>query len=317
MKANSLNQDPVRALTPSQRRQALRKEEFFHDMVLDGVRTGTRIYPPELPSNNHLFPVFSYLTDMDLSEAECLDVGTYDGMTAFALHELGARAIHATCQYNLRRFRLARAILDAENVLYYPKAEIQDLEPHFGAHQLDVVVASAMIHHLASPLDAILTFRRLLKHQGFLLLEAAALDTELPALMLNTELDSPVLGSSRVWIPSISAMRGMLKIASFEVVSEAWLSDGKRERDQSYERVTFLAKAVAPEEVTGASAATMKALQARSKLGPLDFDEIRQPSEEGNPVHYRGPTGRTNFNVLERTVGLDLQPPWPEPSADC
>lgn len=315
MKALSLSEDPVVDLTPSQRKEALRKEEFFHDMVLDGVRTGTRIYPPDLPSNNHLFPVFSFLADMDLSEAECLDVGTYDGMTAFALHELGARSIHATCQYNLRRFRLARAILEAESILYYPKAEIEDLEPHFGAHRLDVVVASAMIHHLASPLDAILTFRRLLKHQGFLLLEAAALDTELPALVLNTELASPALGASRVWIPSISAVRGMLNVASFEVVAETWLSGGKRERDEPYERVTFLAKAVAPSEVTGGTAATKEALQERSMLGPLDFDELRQPSESSS-VRYRGPTGRTNFNVLERTVPLDLQPPWVDPSAD-
>lgn len=81
-------------------------------------------------------------------------------MTAFALHELGAGSIHATCQHDLARFRLARSTFGADNVVYYPETEITDLTGLLDDHQFDVVIASAMLHHLPSPLDALLLCRR-------------------------------------------------------------------------------------------------------------------------------------------------------------
>ncbi len=284
MKISSPGDDPLYRATDGERQEALESERFFHDMMLGSSRTGSWVYPAEMPSNYHMYPLFAYLFDLDLAEAECLDIGTFDGMTAFVLHELGARSIHATCQYNLNRFRLARSILGADNVIYYPETEIEELAGCFDKHQFDVVIASAMLHHLPSPFYAVLLCRQLLKRGGFLVLEAVVTDSDLPTLTLNTELPSPVFGVPTLWLPSTPALRGMLHLASFEIVSETLLTGGARARETNYDRVTFLARAVDPAEVTGSTERTAETLRTLSALGPLDLAELKEGKGGRSPV---------------------------------
>ena len=265
MNVSLLSDDPVADEAEAAQREALERERFFHDMLIGEQRTGTWVYGPEMPPNYHLFPLLRYLSELDLSEARCLDIGTFDGMTAFALHELGAAEIHATCQYDLPRFRLARALLGAGAVAYYPETEIEELAGHFEPAGLDVAIASAMLHHLPSPLDAVLLCRRLLRDGGFLAIEAVVTEGEGASMMLNTELDEPVFGVPTVWLPTASAMRGMLSLGSFEIVSETLLTGGGRARETNYDRITFLARAVRPAELTGASERTVETLTTQAR----------------------------------------------------
>ncbi len=318
MKISSPGDDPLYRATDGERQEALESERFFHDMVLGSSRTGSWVYPAEMPSNYHMYPLFAYLFDLDLAEAECLDIGTFDGMTAFVLHELGARSIHATCQYNLNRFRLARSILGADNVIYYPETEIEELTGCFDKHQFDVVIASAMLHHLPSPLNALLLCRQLLKQGGFLVLEAAVTDDDRPTLTLNTELPSAVFGVPTLWLPSIPALRGMLNLASFGIASETLLTGGARARETNHDRVTFLARAVDPAEVTDSTEKTAETLRTLSALGPLDLAELKEGKGGRSPVTYRGSGGAKTFNIWQDTVvDLKLQPEWIDPKPDA
>ena len=318
MTRSLLADDPVHARSTADKLEALGSEKFFHDMLLGSERTGSSIYPPELPPNYHLFPIFRYLQELDLAGAECLDIGTFDGMTAFVLDELGAATVHATCQYDLDRFRLARSLLDAGSVAYYPKTEIEELPDLLDAHALDLVVVSAMLHHLPSPLDAVLLCRRLLKLGGFLAIEAVITDSPEPTLTLNTEIEDPVFGVPTLWLPSAAAVRGMLHLASFEIVSETLLTGGARGRETNYDRVTLLARAVAPSALAGATDKVQETLANLDALGPLDISGLEDESAAASGVSYSGPAGPRTLNIWSEAVELSIQPGWsdPAPAAD-
>ena len=285
------------------------QREFFHDMSLrDGVRTGSKVYGDTLPPNYHLWPVFNYLGEIDLSGAKCLDIGTFDGMTAFMFTELGARDVSATCQHDLNRFRLARAWQGYSNIDYWPKTSLADFPGIFAASSFDVVVISAMLHHLTAPLDALLEVRRLLRHGGLFVIESIALDRDEPALFLNTELEDPVYGAPTLFAPSIGALRGMLKLASYEILSETRLLGGAQARETNYGRMTFLARAVKPSEVSGRTDKTVEIHAKSPKIGAIDFDIWENDAAHAAPVAYRGPAGCRRMNIWLDTCDLPLCP---------
>lgn len=285
------------------------KREFFHDMALrDGLRTGSKIYGDALPPNYHLWPVFNYLSELDLSGANCLDVGTFDGMTAFMLSELGAREVSATCTHDLNRFRLVRAWQNYSNIDYRPNTSLARFPEIFAPSSFDVIVISAMLHHLTAPLDALLEVRRLLRHGGAFVFESIFLDREDPALFLNTELDDPAFGAPTLFAPSIGALRGMLKLACFETLSETRLLGGAEARESNYERATFLARAVKPSEVSGRTGKTAEIHAKSPKIGAIDFDIWEADAPKAPPVAYRGPAGARQVNIWLDRCDLPLCP---------
>ena len=125
-----------------------RKEKYFHNMRIAGIDTGSWVYEDKLPQNYHLFPTFQYLNELQLDGTVCLDIGTFDGMGAFSLAARGAARVDATCQYDLDRFRIARALLGLRNIAYYPKTDLELIRTKFPAAQYDLVVMTAMLHQL-------------------------------------------------------------------------------------------------------------------------------------------------------------------------
>jgi 2-polyprenyl-3-methyl-5-hydroxy-6-metoxy-1,4-benzoquinol methylase len=285
----------------------IKKEKFFHDMVLPGVRTGSWVYE-NLPPNYHLWPLLRYLGQLNLHEKHCLDVGTFDGMTAFVMAELGAAKVEATCQYDLDRFRLVRALNRYGSVLYHPKTSLKDIASTFEAAQYDVAVISAMLHHLPSPVEALLQARRLLKRNGMLVLESIFIDRDGPALLLNTELDDPVFGAPTIFVPTLAALRGMLRLSAFEIVSETRLLGGAVAREQNYERVTFLARALRPSQVTGRSAKAAEIHKKAPRFGDVDFERLEVDASPGSDIHYAGAVGPQTLNIWMDTVDAPLQP---------
>jgi SAM-dependent methyltransferase len=295
-------------LDRSELEERLKRESYFHDIETHGIRTGSMIYPDCYPPNYHLWPVFKYLGELDLVDRSCLDIGTFDGMTAFVMSELGAGHVDATCQYDLDRFRIIRALCRYKNVAYHAKTDLAMIGRTFEAAQYDVVVISAMMHHLTSPLDGLLEVRRLLKREGCLVIESIFRDKPDPALLLNTELASPVYGAPTLFIPTLTALRGMLNLAGFEIVSETRLLGGAVARETNYERVTFLARARKPSEITSRSAKAAEIHRQASKMGPVDFAVLQNDTSRASELRYRGPEGARTLNIWLDEVPTPLQP---------
>lgn len=295
-------------LDPAELVEKVKKESFFHDMVLPGVRTSSWVYEGQLPPNYHLWPIFRYLKEIDLRGRDCVDIGAFDGMTTFVMAELGARRIDATCQFDLPRFRLARALRRYENVAYHPETSLKDISLTFESGSYDLAVISAMLHHLTAPLDALLEVRRVLKRDGIFLLESIFIDQDGPSLLLNSELADPVFGAPTMFVPTLSALRGMLHLAAFEIISETRLLGGGAARETNHERVTFLARARKPSKVEQRSPKAKEIHEKAPKFGGIDFSLLEQDDEEASDINYTGQAGPNTMNIWIDSVDVPLQP---------
>lgn len=293
------------------------KERFFHDIDFGDVRTGSWVYGPELPPNYHLLPVFQYISELELEGRTCLDIGTYDGMTAFVLAKCGAGLVRATCQSDLARFRIARALSGCDNVEYYPEYDLETTRHRFADASHDVVVMSAMLHHLTAPLDALLEARRLLNTGGILILESITREGGGAVLSLNTALDDPVFGVPTIWIPDERTLTAMLRLACFEPVSKTRLVGGRNARETNYDRVTYLARAETPSRVTDRTPKAREFHGALKKIGHLEIDRLERDAQRADVVHS-GKAGDRHLNIWLDTVDAPLQPRWshPKPSAE-
>lgn len=313
----SRNIDDYMSMAPEELIAKIKGQKSFHDMDLGAVRTGSWVYPATMPPNYHMLPAFEYLANLDLRGATCLDIGTYDGMTAFVLSELQAGEVHGICQYDLERFRLVRAFKSYRNIFYHPKTDIGLLSQMFEPGSLDLIVISAMMHHLTAPLDALLLARSLLKRGGYLVLESIVTDAdEAPVMKLNTASSDPVFGTPTLWVPSLSALDGMLSLACFDVVSQTRLEGGKRARETNYGRVTYLAHAETPDRLPKASTKTRETHTSVRTIGKLNLDDITDGKQEASSVRYLGPVGDKSFNIWIDRANVPLQPNWTDPKPD-
>lgn len=291
--------------------RAAEARSYFHDMDFGDVRTGTHVYNDEQSPNYHLHPVFQYLKALDLSGARCFDIGTYDGMTAFVMAEMGAELVTATCQYDLDRFRIARALGGYEQLRYLPMTDIDWTAGHIPAHEHDVVTISAMLHHLISPLQGLLEARRLLATGGAFILETLIVNDVAKGLSLNTLRADPVYGAPTIWLPDEAAVRGMLELACFRVASVTRSRGGVSAREANYDRMTFLCEAVRSGDVAEDGSKTAEILTATRKLGPLDLDV----ADEAGEARLRLPDvpAEQIQNIWADAPDIPLQPAWRTP----
>ena len=288
-----------------------RKKKFFHDMGFHDYRTRSHVYPDSYPPNYHLFPTFSYLQELKLGEAQCIDIGTFDGMTAFMLSASGASHVNATCQHNLERFRIARALGEYENIAYHPNTDLIAARNKFEAQSHDVVVMSAMLHHLVSPLEGLLDARRLLKDGGYLILETITVEDNDAGLSLNTIRKDPVYGAPTIWLPSPETAEGMLNLACFEIVSSTRLLGGAAARETNYERMTYLARASSPKALQ-ATKKTSEIHSAVQMLGPLSLVDL-DACTSSSAVQFTGKSGARTLNIWSHQPSAPLQPQWEAP----
>ncbi len=291
------------------------KHNFFHDMDLGEFRTGSWVYPEDLPPNYHLYPTFELLSQLDLDGSRVIDIGSYDGMTAFILAELGALHVDATCQFDLDRFRLVRAYREYRNVAYHPKTDLSRISQSFDMSVYDLVCMTAMLHHLLSPLEALMIARKLLSYQGYLIIEASILPGKEATMVLNTELEDPVVGAPTIWLPTESAMEGMLKLAGFDLISRYDLKGGALAREPNYQRVTYLARACRPSEIKNRSAKLEEAHKVAGWNHIIDFPELENNNSTAK-IEFSGPTGTQWFNIWLDTPSAPMQPKWNDPRQD-
>ena len=294
-------------------RKKIEAERWFHSIDFGEFSVSSYLPTYGFPPNRHLFSAFRYLSEISLEGQRCLDIGTFDGLTAFVLDRKGAARVDGTCQYDLPRFRLAREVLGADRVFYHPKTQLEDLMDLFGEAQFDLIVVSATLHQLTLPQECLFICRRLLKRNGLFILEAATFKDPTPALYLNPELDHPVVGNPTVWIPTDSAMKGMLRLASFDPLSCTDVvvgTSGTRIRS----RTTILSKAVAPRDVRGRTKGLADIHDKAQFTGRIDYRSLARPDLPESSIRYSGPTGLRPAHAQDEVPDVPLQPRWNPPS---
>jgi 2-polyprenyl-3-methyl-5-hydroxy-6-metoxy-1,4-benzoquinol methylase len=286
-KSTTLSWDAASRLTDSFQklpRQKLiemaRNKRWFHDFQFPDYRTGSIVYPEDIPANYHLLPIFDLLSRIKLDGANVLDIGTYDGLCAISAAASRAKHVDATCQFDLDRFRIARALSGVDNLAYHPNCDLRDIETEAPGAHYDIIIASAMMHHLTSPIELFFTSRKLLKAGGELIVESLIVPDSKIGLTLNTLREDPVFGVPTLWLPSIQALLGMLELSCFDVCEVINLTGGRALREPNYDRVTVRAHASTPKT----KSSNTKLAEFHSKLdiySGLDFDELRNQSESG------------------------------------
>ena len=281
-------------------------KNWFHAIDFGGFSVDSSVGSPDEPPNSHLYPTFRFLKEISVAGARCMDLGTYDGLTAFVLNHMGAARVDATCQYNLTRFKLAKKALQANRVIYHPGTQLEDLLDKFGEASFDLIVLSMTLHHLSSPQEGIFTCRRLLKQSGLFVLHAVAFKDDSPALLLNTELAQPVSGVPTFWIPSDTALIGMLRLASFESLARTDLP--YRPGVPPTISVNTVNRAVSPKEVAGRSE-KLAAIQDKAQwTGRIDYQALSDPARPTSNILYSGPTGYRSLDIRS------FRPPIPSAS---
>lgn len=307
--------EPAAAALPQQTKQqlleAIGQETYFHDMDLGEARTGSRASAADQPPNYHLFPVFEFLADMDLSQARCLDIDTGDGMTAFVMAEMGANRVDATCRHDLKRFRLVHASKPYVTIRYHPGTPLRDIEARFSQGAFDLIRMSA--HHLTSPLDALFLARNLLREQGYLVLEAAIRESDEPTVVLNAEVDDPVYKTPSIWIFSEAALVGLARLACFSVVSTTHLTGTALAGETHDKRIALLCQAVKPSGVAGRTERLARLHKEAGSVGCIDFNHLEADRRAPARIRYHGATGPRRRNIWDRVPDIPLQPAWTDP----
>jgi len=304
------------SLLPAKIRDELAKQKFFHAMELNGFSSGSFVYGRELPPNYHLYPGYEFLKSLDLTGAACLDLGTFDGMTAFQLCELGAKEVHAVCQYELDRFLLVHALMKYQNLFYHPRTHLSGLGDHFSAACFDFVAVSAMLHHHPAPSAALIAIRRMMKTGGYFMLEAAVALDDFPKTALNTLAADPVFGIPMIWIPGESDLAGMLMLAGFDIVAVKRLQGTRAARENNYRRVTFLARAERPSQIRGRSE-KLAAIQDKAEwIEGIDFKALETGAAQAN-ISFKNDAppdqALSSLNIWFAHPDMPLQPKWRDP----
>lgn len=281
------------------------EQNWFHDFDFGDARTGSFVYPDDLPANYHLYPLLDLIKAEPVEGKRAIDIGSFDGLTAMILARQGAARVDATCQYDLDRFRIARALSGAEEVAYYPRCDLRRIEAYAPRGGYDLVIASAMMHHLTSPLELFTLSRRLLRDGGVCLFESLVVGDAPTGMTLNTLRQDPVFGVPTLWLPSLDTFLGMLEVACLQPLEVIKLAGGRDARESNYERYTVRAEAALP-GIAPVGSKLAEFHETLSGYDGIDFVGMRQRRAEG-PQPLRKQVKRSR-SIWSAPPDLPLQP---------
>jgi len=294
-------------MTPSDRDSLIeeaRSIPWFHSINFGEFSSAGRDDPRYL-QNWTVAPALSLLGNVDLVGKRCLDVGTADGLVAFVMKFAGAVRVAATDFRPRRTFHIAKELLhiDIEYIDDLPDIE---LPLRFEPGRFDVIVLTGLLFHVLGPLAVLVACRNALATGGIVIVETVYAGGELPALFLNTEMEQALYsGPSTFFLPTASAIEGMLKFSCFDVLASA--SFGAAPPEGSSGRITHIARAVLPDQVRGRRPQLINT-HREGTVPHFRFDDLGK--RECRWVDYHGPTG--NLLLDPRVVDLSWTPIQPQ-----
>lgn len=287
---------------------------WFHAIDFGDVASAGRI-PPSKPPNYTLFGIYRFLEDIDPTGLDVIDIGTMDGLMAFALKRLGASRVAATDLWDRRQFRMGRELLGYEDeVEYHPGLDIKDMDQRFGDGAFDLMVFAGVLYHLVSPLESLISCRRLLRPDGLLLLETCFEESSNDMhLTFNMGLDpAPFHEPTTYFLPTLAALLALLRTACFDPIAVARLRHGSA-------RVSVLARAARPSAVRNKT--EVQRLHDSYVDSPNHFvfrdlfHNLEHQERETSRASYAGEESfETEVDILRYSPEIPLQPRWSPPA---
>lgn len=289
--------DPARR---SQLREQVASLKWFHAIDFGDFQSAGR-FPPDKKPNNTLFGAMDLLAHLDLSEATCLDVGAAHGLMSFGLKTKGARRVVAVD--NSARpgiaFSLARELLALD--VEYAYSPASELVKNFGPRSVDFVLAAGLMYHLANPGNALYQTRRILKPGGLLILETAYASWRNDhVLVFNAVPDAPYNEPYTYFLPSRLLLEELLRLACFDLIAV---------RSGGLNRLTVLARAVAPDQVQGRCDMTVRAHTIGTQDIELPFTDYRSDANWTALARYDGKA--EPFKAIDPVTYTPNFPPHP------
>lgn len=280
----------------------IEQHKWFHAISLgDGIATPGR-FPSNTPPNWTVFPVYYFLENMNVCGMDCIDIGAADGIVSFILKQEGARRVVATDRANRETFLFVRDYLNLE-IDYLPNSTLDN----YGIYnklverglpvKYDLVILAGVIYHAYDPLVVMMHARRLLKHNGIMIVETICHPGKDPALYFNTECQRPVKEPNTYFLPTISCLQAFSRFLSCRALSTI----------TNAERAAILMQACRPDEIRDKSEILDLIIRNGSHYGPLRFDELTGESDESN-ITYGGKCGIWSIDRSKYKTRFSLQP---------
>lgn len=256
---------------------------WFHAIDFGDWTSPGRSAPGANP-NSTLLPVFEFMRHIDFAGRDVLDIGTADGLVAFAAEALGASRVVATDGTPRRPFEIARELIGSsvEYVTHLPDVDL--LRRKEGLGRFDIIILAGFLYHVWGPLNVVGACRNLLRPGGLILVETVYTGDAEPVLRLNTEMDPPLTEQiSSYFIGSPPAIHGMLKLACFDCLASASL--GPKLEQGGVGRYGVVARAVSPDNVSDRLPQLMRTHSRLAGVPEVSFRDLRRENYS-NPVAY-------------------------------
>lgn len=273
-------------------------EKWFHAIDFDKFASSGRFQPGH-PQNITLYGFMDLIQHMNLRDADVLDIGAVDGLSSFGMKKMGAGRVVATDSVDKKTFRRARDVLGLD-VEYHPRTQIKDFEGLFSQGAFDVILCAGVIYHMFNPVSAFLECRKIIKEGGYLIMETPYYANEERACVFvnsETEMVNEVYTYS---VPTEAAVRGMMKLAGFEIIASRKI--------KGPDRITVLGKATALAEIADRTAL----LKRIHEVDTCDFEfqyKKYLPSPVASDVTYTGPRDDVTIAYKKYQPNFPLHPP--------
>lgn len=227
-------------------------QKWFHAIRFDEHRTTNGRFPKSRPANYTLFGALEYLRHIDVRGMDCVDLGTMDGLIAFALSSMHAGSVVATDMAPRKTFEAGRAFL-GHDIDYRHPVTIDSLGSELAGKKVDLLVCCGILYHVFEPLMSLVQCRERLRTNGLMILETQYAYAESAPVIAYSPADR-VGGSvhaNTFFRPSFTALVAMVETAGFEVVSTI----------STNARITLLARAARPSEIQASTPMVEKILR--------------------------------------------------------
>ncbi len=165
------------------------------------------------------------LKGVNLENQRCLDVGSQDGFFSALIERGGASEVIAYDRFdrskNIDVVKKAYGL----NFTYLTKKSIYNLSnlwPKSEAPPFDFILFSGVMYHLAYPMLALTTLRKLIRNGGIMILESIVLVNDLEGQVFNVK--GKITRDSTFLVATDTLLVYWLKILGFEIIDFAYIN---------------------------------------------------------------------------------------------